>query len=374
MPRILILHASVGSGHRSAALALKGAFLRRPSTEVRVEDALDHATPLFREAYRRSYLDLTKRAPMLWQLFYQNTDVSDPELIDLSNRLRSLVEGLGTLFLHRLVRSYKPAAIVCTHFLPVELLLRRKEEGRLPPPVYCVVTDFVAHSFWLTSGLDGYFVASDLTRRLMIERGVNESLIHVSGIPINLAIAEPKSTEAVRTACKLPLDQPVITLFGGGVQTQRLRHIVAGLLKSALHGTLIVIAGRNEELVGALSRLRSSAQLQLQVLGHIAYVDDLIAASDLVITKAGGLIVSEVLARGTPMLIIDPIPGQEEWNADYVSMIGAAVQLRMVETAPYAVQQLLAAPERLAAMRQAATSAGHPRAAIDIADHVLRGL
>lgn len=374
MPRVLILHASVGSGHRSAALALQAAFNSKPGTEARVEDTLDYATPIFREAYRRSYLDITDRAPMLWQLFYQNTDTNDPETIELANRLRTLVERLGAISLRRLIRDYQPAAVICTHFLPVELLLRRKDEGRLPQPVYCVVTDFASHAFWLTSGLDGYFVATDATRDMMIERGVEGSHIRVSGIPVNPAIAIPKDQASVRAAHGFAPDEPVITLFGGGIQIQRVQRIVAQLLKSNIRGTLAVVSGRNEGLASALANVQSGPHLRLQVLRHISYVDDLIVASDLVVTKPGGLIVSEVLARGTPLLLVEPIPGQEEWNADYVAMMGAGVQLRMAESVPLAVQALLQSPERLASLHAGAQQIGRPRAAFDIAERVLSEL
>lgn len=374
MPRVLILHASVGSGHRSAALALQAAFNRKPDTEARVEDTLDFATPIFREAYRRLYLDITKRAPMLWQLFYQNTDTTDPETIELANRLRALVERLGMIHLRRLIRDYQPAVVVCTHFLPVELLLRRKDKGRLPQPVYCVVTDFAPHTFWLMSGLDGYFVATEATRAMMIERGVEAEHIRVTGIPVNLDIAAPKDRVATRAAHGFAADGPLITLFGGGIPVARVRRMVVQLLASNIRGTLVVAAGRSEGIVRALADVQSGPQLRLKVLGHISYVDDLIVASDLVVTKPGGLIVSEVLARGTPLLLVDPIPGQEEWNADYVATMGAGVQLRMSESVPRAVQALLDTPERLAALAAGAQQIGRPRAAFDIAERVLHAL
>jgi processive 1,2-diacylglycerol beta-glucosyltransferase len=134
------------------------------------------------------------------------------------------------------------------------------------------------------------------------------------------------------------------------------------------------VGGRNTDVPGALADLTDGPHMRLKVLGHIDYLDDLVAASDLVITKAGGLIVSEVLARGRPLLVIDPIPGQEEWNADYIVSAGAGVQLRLPVWVPYTVQNLLAEPSRLTAMRECAGRAGHSRAALDIAEHILREL
>src|SRR5262249_30442764 len=147
-----------------------------------------------------------------------------------------------------------------------------------------------------------------------------------------------------------------------------------GILANNMCGTLALVAGRNEALTHALDGLTDGPTMRLQVLGFIDYVDDLVTASDLVITKAGGLIVSETLARGTPMLLIDPIPGQEEWTADHVVSAGAGIQLRMAESVPDAVRQLLSHRDLLAALRAGAQKAGRPRAALTIAEHVLRDL
>ena len=374
MSRILILHASVGTGHERAADALAQAFSRRQDGDVRVEDTLDYGSELFRRAYVRSYIDMSERTPLLWRLFYESTDASEPKLVERSNRLRSLVERLGVTRLERLIRKNAPAAILCTHFLPVELLLRLKREGRLPQPIYLVVTDFFAHSFWVTPDIDGYFVASEITRDLLVSRGVDASIIRITGIPINPAIAEPKDPHEVRAQHGFPTANPLVTLFGGGLNVDNVRAIVEGILARNMPSVLVVAAGRSESLTDALADLSSSSNTQLRVLGLIDYVDDLVAASDLAISKAGGLIVSEILGRGTPMLLIDPIPGQEEWNADYVVSAGAGIQLRVAEMVPEALSHLLTHGDRLAALRAGAREAGRPRAALDIAEHVLNDL
>ncbi len=374
MPRYLILHAMVGSGHRSAANALADALERLPDSEVRVEDALDYASPIFGAAYARSYLELSQRAPVVWQMFYESTDVTDPEWSPLRDRMRGLVAELAVTKLKDLIRQYAPSAIICTHFLPAELLMRLKLEGDMRVPTFTVITDHAVHSQWITPGVDGYFVASEFPRKLMIERDVPAPIIHATGIPVSLEIGEPKDQATMRAKHALPLDGAVLTLFGGGLLAPRVRRIVEGLTALGYEGMLVVVAGRNAELPAALAGLADGENMQLRVLEKIDYVDDLVAASDLVITKAGGLIVSEVLARGVPLLVIDPIPGQEEWNADYLVSSGAGLQLRVIEWVPWAVEQLLSAPERLAALREHAREAGHPNAARDIATLVARQL
>jgi processive 1,2-diacylglycerol beta-glucosyltransferase len=165
-----------------------------------------------------------------------------------------------------------------------------------------------------------------------------------------------------------------VSLFGGGLPIAHARRIAEDLLALGRPATLLVVAGRNADLPLALADLADKPHVELRVLDAIDYVDDLVAASDLVISKPGGLIASEVLARGTPLLMIDPIPGQEEWNADYVVSAGAGVQLRRPELVADAVNRLLAEPTRLNEMRERACRVGRPRAALDIAQDVLSAL
>jgi processive 1,2-diacylglycerol beta-glucosyltransferase len=237
-----------------------------------------------------------------------------------------------------------------------------------------VITDYMVHSLWISDIVDGYFLASDLTRDAMISRGVPPAVLRVTGIPVKLEIAEPKAADAMRARHKLPAEGPIITLFGGGIQPSRVRQIVARMLEATTPGLLVVAAGRSTSLAESIADLKDGPALKLRRLGMIDYVDDLVAASDLVITKSGGLIVSEVLGRGTPMIVIDPIPGQEEWNADFVAGSGAGIQLRQPESVPMAALSLVASPERLAATREQAARAGRPRAALDIAEHILSDL
>lgn len=373
MPRVLLLHASVGTGHRRAAEALRSAFERLQPGDVRVEDVLDHTSRLFRIAYARSYLELTDHAPRFWGLFYTQTN-ADPDLAELSNNFRKLIESIGTNGLKEVLRSFRPDVIVCTHFLPMELLVRLKRTARFVAPVYCTVTDYAAHTFWTYTTIDGYFVGSDQVREQLRARGVPEGRIWVSGIPIDLIVAEAKEPAALRRHLGFAPGAAVVTLFGGGVASERIRAIARGLLHSGIEGHLIVVAGRNPTLHDALTDLRSSRSMELTVHGHIDFVDDLVTASDLVITKAGGLIISEVLARQVPLLVIDPIPGHEEWNADFVVSSAAGMQLRMAEAVVPAAQSVLAQPQLRELMRWNAGRVARPRAALDIAARVLADL
>ena len=370
MSRILILHVAVGLGHQRAAEALGRAFNIRCAGRVCVEDTLQHGSSFFRHLYARSYLELSEKVPALWAYFYQRTDENETQL---SQALRSLVDQIGVTELDALVAHFQPDAIVCTHFLPVDLLIEKRQRGLLTPPLYCVVTDYTGHVFWAYPGVDGYFVATPLAGRMLTQRGVPADRITVTGIPVDPAIAEPKDREQVRQAYEMG-PGAVITLFGSGISVARVRQMVTDLLKRDLEGTLIVVAGRNAGLVKALQGMPRTKRLKLRLFGHVDVVDDLVTASDLVLTKAGGMIVSEVLARGRPLVLVDPIPGQEEWNADYVVSVSAGVQVRLGPMVAEVVENLIHNAPHRQLLEAGATAAGHPGAAFTIADAVLARL
>lgn len=368
MARILILHASVGLGHRRAAEALGRAFALRGVEQVWVEDTLAHGPALFRQLYAGSYLELAERAPALWAYFYERADENETRL---TRELRALIERLGTTGLEALVQRCQPDAIVCTHFLPLDLLSpERRRRGRAPLLVG-VVTDYTGHVFWASPAVDRYCVATPLTSRMLARRGVPSARIAVTGIPVDPAIATPKDRDQARQAHRLER-APVVTLMGGGLSVERVQQIVVDLLASDLIGSLVVVAGRNTALTAALAPLGQASAGRLCLLGFIDYVDDLVTASDLVISKAGGLIVSEVLARGRPLVVIDPIPGQEEWNADFVVSAGAGIQLRLGALVPAAVEHLLTNTSHRQVLADGARQAGRPEAALTIADLVLK--
>lgn len=374
MPGILILHASLGTGHITAAAALEEAFQQQAELAVYTEDVLNYAGAVLRRTLKTLYEQVSERSPQLYRMLYTNTDTDAVEDAFNGNQRLSALERPFLSDLEEFIQQTAPDAIICVHPLPAHVLARCKQEGQLDAPLYVVVTDFLAHSTWLVPGVTRYFLPDDFTRRILLKRGLDPTLIEIMGIPIRREIADEKPKLAMRTRYGLPTDLPLITLFGGGIDPQRVRVMVTDLLDGESDGMLVVVAGRNERLEATLADLTDGPHMQFCCHGRINYVDDLVAASDLVITKAGGLIVSEVLARGKPMVIIDPLPGQEEWNADFVASVGAGIQLRMPESVPAAAFALLNEPERLAAMGTHARLVGRPHAARDTAACILKDI
>lgn len=376
MARIMIFYSPFGSGHLSASKALAAAFRAcNPEHVMVVEDIFERVGSTLRNTISNLYARLSERAPLLYEAYYESTDVDELSFATTSNLL---TDALYTPFLQGLLKFIErtaPDVIVCTQQFPLAAVSFLKQQGRLQTPLYVVVTDFMVHASWIAPGVDGYFVAHPQTAYVLQRRSVPARRIYATGIPVKLELLTPKRMEEARRARDLPVDRPVISIFGGGIEPKRVRLLVERLLEEADRPALAVtVAGRNHELASALHALHSGAHMKLRKEGMIDYVDDLVVASDIVITKSGGLMVSEVLARGTPMIIIDPIPGQEEWNADFVAGAGAGIQLRMPEMAPSTALGLLADRERLAQMALQAERMGRPRAALDIAEIILERL
>lgn len=372
MPRLLLLHAAVGMGHLRAATALAGALERAPDVEAIVHDTLDHSAAAFRHFYAGLYLGIAGRVPSFWSSFYRHTD-QPPLPWDVVDAARRWSTAAGVRGLTALVRRTNADAVVATHFLPLEVLAPLRLRGDAPP-LYCVVTDYRAHQFWAIDGVDGYFVPTAQAAEQLAAAGVEPRRIRVTGIPIDPSIGTPVDTGRLRRTLDLRRDTPVVLLNGSGIVTQRVRAIAEELLARGMPGSLVITAGRNRRLLDALSGLRATPLTDLRVLGPQPILDPLIAASDVVIGKAGGLTVSEVLARGVPLVIPTPVPGQEQANAEHVVSGGAGLCCSSPAGVADAVFELLHAPERRARMSAAAASLGRPLAARHIAAGLLGDL
>jgi processive 1,2-diacylglycerol beta-glucosyltransferase len=314
---------------------------------------------------------MTDKAPDFWSFFYTQTDRPN-SLIDGA---RALSTSMGVRGLAALLKRTQPDAIICTHFLPIEALALMRQPM---PPIYCVLTDYHAHQFWACPGVARYFVPTEATRCEIVAAGAAPERVYVSGIPIDPAINTPADRGAARRQLGLSPAQPVVALLGSGLPAERVREIALALLAQLRHdaagsaaATVLVATGRNRDLAARLASLEQHSAGVLRVLGPQPSLDPLIVASDLVVSKAGGLTVSEVLARGVPLLLPMPLAGQECWNAEYAIGAGAALGYEAVPELAGAAAGLLADPARRAAMGAAARAIAQPAAAQSIAARVL---
>jgi processive 1,2-diacylglycerol beta-glucosyltransferase len=323
----------------------------------------------FRKLYGEQYIKLVDRLPQLWSLLYAKTD--RPSHDSLVGRLKRAAEKLNTRKLQAEIARLRPDAILCTHFLPAELLSRQKAEamkrgGPALPPLWVQVTDFDVHALWVHPHVDHYCVASEEVAFRLADRGVPRARISVTGIPVMPQFSVPLERRTCAAELGIAPERFTVALMAGGAGVGSLDELAARLLRASDELQLVALAGRNAELLARLKKLAKSHPRQLVPLGFTSTVERVMSAADLVVTKPGGLTVSECLAKHKPMLLVSPIPGQEERNADYLLEAGAALKAVDAATLEFKLGQLLADPSRLRAMGEAAHRTGRPHAARDV--------
>jgi processive 1,2-diacylglycerol beta-glucosyltransferase len=367
LDRVLVLSASAGAGHVRAGQALERALVATGRVrEVRHVDVLQYTSKLFRRVYAQTYLDLVNRAPEVLGWLYDYFDEPGRH-----ERLRLALNKLNATRFVRLLERERPDWAVSTHFLPAEIIAWLRSKGRLATRQAIVVTDFDIQAIWLTRHVDRYFVALDETRVHLARLGVPPDAITVSGIPIDPVFAERKAARAMRLRHGLAPDRTTILVSAGGFGVGPVEALVHTLLELRHPVQLVVICGRSEELKGRLETLARARSRDVtsapHVVGYTTEMDEYMAAADLLVGKPGGLTSSEALARGLALVIVHPIPGQEERNADHLLEAGAAIRCNNLPALAWKIDRLLDDPRRLAEMRAKARRMARPHAARDIA-------
>ena len=370
--RILVLSASVGAGHLRAAQAVELALRQLdPAAVVQNIDVLELTNAAFRQLYGRAYLDLVNRAPHMLGYFYDLLD-RQPSKQRKSDRLRLLAEKLNLRKFSKLLCSEPWDVIVNTHFLPAELIASLRQHEKLSVPHLTATTDFETHRLWVNQPCDHYFTATAEGAANLQQWGVPVGDVTVTGIPVHPVFSEAKDPAECRRRHQLSGDRPVILQLSGGFGVGPIEKLYQSILAVDIPLELVVVAGRNEELKTRLERLSTPSRHLVHVLGFTTEMDELMAAADLVVSKPGGLTTSEALARGTPMAVVNPIPGQESRNSDYLLENAAAIKINNLATLPYKLGQLLGTPGRLAELAANARRLGRPRAAFDVAEAALQ--
>ena len=363
--RLLILSVSAGAGHVRAADAIAAAATAATAAHQALHvDLLSLVPRDFKKLYGEQYIKLVERLPQLWSYLYSKTD--RPTRDSLIGKLKRAAERINTRRLNAEIEKFAPDAIICTHFLPAELLSRQKSKGKPLPPLWVQVTDFDVHALWVHSHVDRYCVANDEVAFRLADRGVPRERIHVTGIPVMPQFAATLDRATCARELGLAANRFTVLMMAGGAGVGSLDDLAARLLRLPDDLQLIALAGRNAQLLKRLQALARKHPGKLFPLGFSTTVERAMTAADLVVTKPGGLSVSECLAKARPMLLVSPIPGQEERNADYLLEAGAAIKAVDGATLEFKLARLLADPERLRAMSAAAHKIGTPHAARDV--------
>ena len=370
LDRVLILSASYGEGHQQAALAVQDALIEEnPGIEVKIVDYMRMVHPIMNSVARYCYLKSVRFAPVLYGLFYKGTSRISPE-----SMLQKRLNHLGYDELAEFLTTYKPSIVLSTFPTPAGVMSMLKKRGLTDIPDATVITDHAIHSQWIHPCTDHYFVGSDHVRKGLIQRGIPEDRISITGIPIRPSFLASSNRTALRNKYGLDAELPTILMMAGSSGTMGdAAQICEEMFQSPTRMQILVVCGRNERLYKEIQDLSKEAKNPVWVFGFTRDVHELMAVSDLVITKAGGLTVSEALAMELPMLLYRPIPGQETQNAAFLVRSRVAVFARNRKQVNAYVERLLSDHgARLKKMRTNTNTIRKATAASDIAKGLAR--
>jgi processive 1,2-diacylglycerol beta-glucosyltransferase len=369
-PDVMILAARYGDGHMRAAKALALELLwKHPHIRVGLLDYYGFVSPRLDYTIRWAYLSSVQKAPWLWRWFYLSTQHIDPE-----STTQALLNRIGIQRFFEAVSPHPPRVVVSTYPTAAGVVATLKRRGRLDVTNFVVMTDYSVHSQWIHRGVDRYFVGCEDMVDEMRGRGIDPSNVEVTGIPVDGRFQLPVARDEVLRRIGLR-DQPTVLYMGGSYlpQTKFVR-VLQELDRIGAPHNLIIGAGREPARLRAARAFERQSRHPTAALGYVDNVHELMGASDLMVSKAGGLTVTESLCRSLPLVIYRQIPGQEEANAQFLVRHGAGVIAHNPRGVAAVVNDLLRHPGKLKRMARQAHDLGRPQAAAAVADAVQAAL
>jgi processive 1,2-diacylglycerol beta-glucosyltransferase len=341
---IIIAYASAGAGHFKAAEAVYNHLKPDKNLNLKLIDVLDQSNPFFSNFYRSGYDFIVKHFPSFWAVCFYVTHTR--ALRPIAQRMRLAINRTNTKDFSRFLIDVNPDYILSTHFLSSEIAAYLKRKNKIQSRLFTVITDFGVHSFWVAQGTDRYFVACDFTKAQLIKEGVSPEGIHTAGIPIDSKFTRPLSKQVI--CAKLGLDEKRFTalVMTGSFGIGPLEKIV-DLLHPDIQ--ILVVCAKNERLH---SRLKNKNYPSVKIFAFVDNTEELMAVADVIITKAGGLTISEFLAREVVPVFICAIPGQEKTNIRVLASYGIGREAKTVQQIKRTVLDYKEHPEQLAKIKQ----------------------
>jgi processive 1,2-diacylglycerol beta-glucosyltransferase len=357
---LAILSCNYGGGHKRVAETVAAEWVSRTGGRAEIVDYFARFVhPVFDAITKFSYIQSVRRAPMLYGLFYRMTGEIRPD--SLTQRA---INRMGMERLARYLDEARPDAVCSVHCTPAGTMSDLRLAGRTAIPCLTVITDYVTHSQWIHPAVDRYCVPNDIVRGGLVERGIPASRIVVSGLPVERKFLRPLDRPALLDKYGLRPDVPVVLVMAGAyAMLGGVLDVTRALAQFARPIQVIVVCGYDRRLEGQVRARAAGSPHPFRVVGYVDTVEELMTASDILVTKAGGVTISEALVKRLPMLVYRPIPGQEEGNTRFLLDRGAALAPRTPEELLAQLETLLGDPARLAAMAEAAGALGRPDAA-----------
>lgn len=367
--RILVFSSTFGAGHIRAAEAIIESLQKfEPTFEIIHLDFMTMISKLLNLLIRNSYIWIIKHLPKLWGKIYEKTEKIAPDSI-----IQRLFNTLGHKEFAQFINHIKPDVIVCTYPTIAGILAQLKRNGIFNTPLITVVTDYTAHNQWIHPGVDLYLVGCKEIYEGLISRGVDPTQIYISGIPVRRKFERNLARGKILTKLNLRSDLPTILIMGGAYGILGEIKFFQRILSNPEHPVqAIIVCGKNRKLYDSLDQLVKKSINPIVRLEFVENIDELMTVADVIMTKAGGLTVSEALTKSLPMLIYKPIPGQEEGNALYIQKIGAGKAIYSEAELEKTFYELILSPEKVKMLRHSAQAVAPKNSADQAAQAILK--
>lgn len=356
--RVLVFSAAFGNGHmRAAEAVIEGILIKHPSAKIVHLDFGDFLNQRVNTVIKYVYSEIIKYIPKFWGKFYYKT-----AKVQLRPKSQHFLGKLGRNEFLNYIKEFKPDFIVCTYPTVSSILAQLRLEQLLQVPVITVITDYTVHSHWIHQGVDAYIVACKDVKERLESWGIKAQRVHVTGIPVSPKFEGKMDRGHLITKLGLKSDLPTFLVMGGSYGVLKsAKRICKKLADSLVPVQVIIVCGKNKKLYLSLEEVIAQGRNPVIRLDFVDNVEELMTVSDLIITKAGGLTVSEALTKHLPLVIYKPIPGQEEENAHFVQRIGAGCVAGNEAELEQLLSRFLRNPEEIEKMRKNASVAlaGH---------------
>ncbi|MFH1790970.1 MAG: glycosyltransferase [Candidatus Omnitrophota bacterium] len=367
--KVLFLYISNDSGHHKASLAIERALTKTGRVETMSVNALNYTNPILEKIIGRTYMGVIRSRPEFWGYLYDN-----PAIVRRVQKVRELIHKYNTGKLRDLLESFNPDAVVCTQAFPCGMVADYKKSRDPRIKVYGVLTDYAPHSYWVYSNVDAYFVPSEETGRRLVQNGIPPERVVETGIPVDEAFKVNKDRHEVLKSLGFCDDVPTVVIAGGSQGVGPLREAYLSLKRMQIDARIIAVTGKNKAAhrwFKAEEKKRGNDAKRLSALSFVDNMADILEAATVLVSKPGGISSAEACVKGVPLVIIDPIPGQESMNADYLLQRGAAIKVDNPANTGVLVEELLYNRWKLDELKKRAREISKPDSARDIAEYVL---
>lgn len=367
--RVLVFSATFGNGHLRAAEAVIDAIKnKKPNAEIIHADFGEFISEPFNAVIKNTYIELIKHTPKLWGKFYYGTAKISPR-----SPFQRFLNNLGRTQYINYIQTVQPDVIICTYPTVAGVLARLRLKNILNIPLVAVVTDYTVHSQWIHHGVDLYIVGCEEVYHGLVKRGISPDIIKVTGIPVSPKFECDLNREEIKAKLGLLSARPTFLIMGGAYGVLGgAKEICRIFAEAPFPVQSIIVCGKDKKLYKSLDDIINTTKNPMVRFGYVNNVEELMTASDIIITKAGGLTVSEALTKGLPLVIFKPIPGQEEENAKFLMNVGAGVSAYNIDEIKQIIYSLAKDSQEMDKMRLSAANALPGRAAERTAEYILQ--